>query len=464
MKLWNHQQQAVEKARGKECLALFFDPGLGKTLTTITILRELYNSQKRVINTLILAPVIVLDNWRREWEMWSKVPNNNIVVLMGPTKKRIQKLREQPNGMIAITNYEGLVASKEFLKELLDRQFEILVMDEGHKIKSGKSKRTKAVLELSQRAGKKYLLTGTPILNSPMDIFTQYKALDGGKTFGKSFTVFRATYFYDRNAGMPGDKYFPDWRMRPGVEKDLNEKIYGKAVRAIKSECLDLPPLVKKTIHCELSPDQKRIYQDMKDDFIAYLNDSAVVAELAITKALRLQQILTGVLKFDTGEEKVFHDIPRLKVLKELLEEIAPFHKVIVWCVFRGNYEQIARICRECNIGYVEGHGAIGNGDKIINVDKFNNDDNCRVFIGHPGSLGIGINLISASYSIYYSRGFSLEHDIQSEARNYRGGSERHESITRIDLVTPETIDEAVLEALYKKAKISETILEAKWV
>jgi SNF2 family DNA or RNA helicase len=84
------------------------------------------------------------------------------------------------------------------------------------------------------------------------------------------------------------------------------------------------------------------------------------------------------------------------------------------------------------------------------------------VLIGHPGSGGIGLNLIEASYMIYYSRSFSLEHDIQSEARCYRGGSERHQSITRIDLVTPGTIDELVMKSLATKQELSDKILKEK--
>jgi len=109
-------------------------------------------------------------------------------------------------------------------------------------------------------------------------------------------------------------------------------------------------------------------------------------------------------------------------------------------------------------LGFAELHGDIKDKDK--EAEKFRSDDSIRVIIGHPGSGGIGLNLVEASYMIYYSRNFSLEMDIQSEARNYRGGSERHASITRIDLVTPGTIDELVLKALAGKTAISNSVLK----
>ena len=92
-------------------------------------------------------------------------------------------------------------------------------------------------------------------------------------------------------------------------------------------------------------------------------------------------------------------------------------------------------------------------------MDRFRKDDSCRVMIANQGAGGAGINLVEASYSIYYSKGFSLEHDLQSEARNHRGGSEIHDKITRIDLVCPNTIDESINEALSNKQHVADRIL-----
>jgi SNF2 family DNA or RNA helicase len=108
----------------------------------------------------------------------------------------------------------------------------------------------------------------------------------------------------------------------------------------------------------------------------------------------------------------------------------------------------------------VEAHGDVSDKEKMESVSKFNNNSDYRVFIGHPISLGVGINLVAASYCIYYSRNFSLEADIQSEARNYRGGSEIHDKITRIDIIAKDTLDELILQALENKMKISEELLK----
>lgn len=398
--------------------------------------------------------------------MHSKVPAERILLLSGSGKRREDDFRKRVleggsnQSTIAITNYESLLMPPLFgaLKRWAP---EVLVLDESHKCKEISAKRTKRAIELADTARYKYLLSGSPVLNSLMDIFSQYRILDGGETFGKNFYIFRAEYFWDKNAAFKGrQSYFPDWQVKPGSVEKVNQLIYRKAMRVLKSECMDLPPLVKKTIYCDMSPPQAKAYQEMKKDFVTYLGDQACVAELAITKALRLLQIASGYMKLENGQEAKFENQPKQQALHELLEELTPQHKVIIWAVFKENYAQIRAVCDKLRLHAVEVHGEISQRNKEAAVDSFNRDPQCRVFIGHPLSGGIGINLVEASYCIFYSRNFSLEQDIQAEARNYRGGSEIHEKVTRIDLVAKDTIDEFVVERLQSKQSLSLAVLK----
>ena len=131
--------------------------------------------------------------------------------------------------------------------------------------------------------------------------------------------------------------------------------------------------------------------------------------------------------------------------------------KVIIWAVFRENYKMISEVCDKLGIKYT--HITGDTKDKEGSMKAFREDPDIGVCIANQGAGGVGINLVEAGYSIYYSKGFKLEDDLQSEARNYRGGSEIHESITRIDLVTPHTIDELTNDALANKLQVSEHIL-----
>lgn len=464
--LWKHQLDAFERFKNMNEGFLFFEVGTGKTATTINILRYKYFQKKRILRTIIITPLVTLPNWKREWLVHSHVKEEDIIILQGSGAKRLQQLNqlafnekgERLNKIIIIA-YECLLMPAVF-ERLRDFSAECLVFDEIHRVKNLQAKRSKKAVELARLPQVKIGLTGTPILNSIMDIFMPFKVIVGSKAFSYNFYAFRNEYFQDLNAMMPSSKYFPKWVIRPEKQLEINERITPYVCLAKKNECLDLPPYIRVLRYVELSDEQKKIYAEMKKNFLTFVKGEAVSAQLAITKALRLQQIASGFAKTEDGVELGFDDNSRKDMLEELLEQITPNHKVIVWAVFKQNYTSIASVCEKLKLKFVELHGEVPQSERQKAVDQFETDPETKVFIGHPGSGGIGINLISASYSIFYSRSFSLEHDLQAEARNYRGGSEIHKTITRIDIVARGTIDEVVAEALAKKEEIGNKMLE----
>lgn len=468
---WDHQKKAVAFSFQHRDVALLWMMGTGKTGATINILRGRYATYKRLLRTLILAPPVVLKNWQREFKLHSRINEKDIIVIRGTGQKRIDQLKETINGQqpkIILLNYEALL-NKEVFELLSGYAPEVLVCDEAHRVKNFKSKRAGLVAKLAEQTLHNYILTGTPILNSLLDLFQQFKILDRGETFGKNFYAFRGLYFEDENArwaSKPG--HFPKFVPRPSAYQDLQKRIYRKSLRVTKEECLDLPPLIKTTREVELSDEQKRMYKEMKNDFLTFVKSkakdpSAVVAQLAVTKALRLQQIISGFAKDEDGTVHTLDDVPRLQVLRELLEElVAQENKVIVWSVFKENYKQIQKVCDELGIRATQIHGGISLRDKEQAIKDFSEDPTVRVMIANQKAGGIGISMVSAAYSIYYSKSFSLEDDLQSESRNHRGGAEIHDKITRIDLVAPGTIDELVTDALNKKQNISDLVLS--WV
>lgn len=464
VELWAHQKQGIDLALKAKSFGWFFEAGTGKTRTAIETLRRLYTENKGILPTLILCPPVVIENWRQEILKFSKIPPQHVHKLVGTGKQRTELLvekRQTPS--IFIGNYEALTM-KGLFDELHNTEFKILICDESHRIKNPDAKRTKACIQLADRATYKFVLSGTPVLRNLMDVWSQFRVLDNGEAFGKNFFVFRSQYFYNKNANAP-HLNFPDWRIRPNAECLISDMMKERSMSVKKEECLDLPPLVKKKIYVEMGVDQRKAYSEMKKDFVTYINSEASTADLAITKALRLQQIVSGYAKIEAnvlnleGSIHRFEDIPRIEALKELLEDLAPNHKVIVWACFKENYAMVREVCESLKLEFIELHGEISQKKRDESIVRFREDEKIRVVIGNQGAAGIGINLVEASYMIYFSRNFSLEQDIQSEARAYRSGSERHESITRLDLVCQDTIDEEVLEALANKQAIGEQVL-----
>lgn len=468
--LWKHQVEAINRALAQRDFALFFDAGTGKTRTTIEILRRQYAHNGRLMRTLIVCPKIVMENWKREFAMYSKISPSDVVVLSGTGEQRLYKFIKAVGEInltpkIFIVNFEGLQIDKLY-KLLTGYVPEILIVDESQRVKSHSSVRAKKLMYIADTTKHNYILTGTPVLNGSLDLFMQFRILDRGQTFGRNYYAYKNTYFIDANAAWASKpNHFPKWEMRAEAVEALQDKISPKSMRALKSQCLDLPPFVRQEVFVELSAEQKKLYAQMKNDYIAFLDSRkgenvAVTANLAITKALRLQQIVSGFVK-DDHEEIHRVECPRLAVLGELLEDLTPASKVIVWCVFKENYRMIEELCVKLKIKYAMITGD-NSSTREEDMQRFREEADCRVMIANQSAGGVGINLIESNYSIYYSKGFSLEHDLQSEARNYRGGSHVHEKVTRIDLIAKDTIDEYVNMSLKNKENIAQKILSWK--
>ena len=462
--LWKHQEEGAVRADLNGDFAFFMEMGTGKSRTVIETLKRAWNREKRIQRTLIFCPPIVITNWKAEWLKYSKVDREMVQLLTGPGPRRLGHFLTT-QAKIVVTNYESLLM-KELFEAFLNWKPEVVIFDESHKLKNPTARRSKRAARLTDVSPRPrvFLLSGSPVLNSPMDLFQQYLVLDGGTSFGENYFAFRAKFFVDLNAHMPKHIRFPKWEprslLRDGLDgvAAINEKIAASSMRVLKKDCLDLPPLLRQTIAVPMGVEQGRLYAEMAKDFITFMaSGEAVTATLAITKALRLQQIASGFAKSTGGTEHELEDVPKLAALKELLSEIKEAGgKTLVWATFRENYRQIRKVCEDLKIEFVEVHGEVSTAERLVAVDRFNNDPSIGVYLGHPGSGGIGVNLVSAQYSIFYSRNFSLENDLQARARNHRGGSEIHASITHYDLVCENSIDEFILEKLLLKEAVGE--------
>ena len=447
-------------------MALLADMGTGKTGAAVNILRMKYGENKRVMKTLILSPLVTLFNWKDEFFKHSYIKSDIIHPIYGTTAKKLKLLEKalyNDENSIIIVNYEAMIAPK-FVAAIKEWGPEVLLLDEAHYCKSHKSKRSKAIFELSLGCKYRYIMTGTPMTNKVTDLFMQYKILDHGKTFGDNFYVFQRMYMRDSNASWSHlQKHFPNWVVREDKIDEIYNKVYSKAIRVTKDETLDLPPLVEETYKVPLSPKQKSYYTNMERDFLTFIEEGEkkgiAVAQLAITKALRMQQIVTGFVNDEDGQVIEIQDNPRLKAVEELVSALHEQHKVILWCSFRHNYKQLGDLMAKMKIKHEFITGDMDLKEKRDAMDSFNNDESTRVIICNRKAGGIGINLVAASYSIVYSRNFSLEEELQSRDRNYRGGSEIHDRIVRINLCAEDTTDERITEALLSKKKVSDNIL-----
>lgn len=469
--LWEHQKKAVAFSMRNNDVAMFYDVGTGKSGTAINILRMDYMEHRRIRKTLILGPIIILKQFKEEFSNFSKIAPEEILVLEGSGKNKAKKVVALGDSdKIVLTNYEALI-NTDLMEALRTWCPEFLICDESHMLKNHSAKRSKRVHTIAKKCDRRVIMTGSPILNNVEDLFMQFKILDNGDTFGTNFYVFRNKYMKDENAGFSGSpNYFPKWVPNEKMFPELQEKIYRKAIQAKKDDCLDLPDFIRQEILIPMSPVQNKAYKSMERDFITFLESlkeseepKAIVAQLAVTKSMKLLQIASGFAIDDTGTPVRLSTNPKLNTLKELLEQIVTENKVIVWSHFRETHKMISELLTKMAIEHVVLNGDTSASDKQEAVRRFENEDTLRVVVASQAAAGTGVNLKQASYSIYFSKDYSLGKDMQSEARNYRGGSiDYHEKVTRIDLAMEDTLDQAVTQALACKQDIASKIIDYK--
>jgi len=426
-----------------------------------------------------------MENWKREFIAHSYIPEDEIIVADGSTKpcgkklknpsKQVRLAQLNTHKMVTIINTET-VSNKDAWNAIKVQDWDMLIVDESHRFKSFDGVRSKNLHVLSRKIKYKLILTGSPILQNAMDLWSQFYILDPD-ILGDNFYSFRGTYFFDKNAGMPSHKHFPDWQPRKGSENDLNKTIYKHADRVMKDDVLDLPPRTYQTLEVPMSKEQSRIYKEMRDHLVAFIENPVggldeeipdidqlpemMKADLAIVKTLRLQQLICGV--FTTSEGEIKHiKTEREKILKDLLVELTANHenKIIIWTVFTPTYDVITDILEDLEIKYCMLTGRQSKDEKQRSVDTFNKAGGVSCLVANQAAGGTGVNLTAANYEVYYSRSFVLEHDLQADARAYRGGQDR--KTTRIDLVTPDTMDSKVVESLAQKRKGAEDILAVR--
>lgn len=484
--LRDHQTLALDRFGPMSEMALLWEMGTGKTTSGIAWLRAKYNANRAVTRTLIISPVATLYNWQDEFGINSpaSVQAQVLVPYMKTKKtkytgKERAKIIDSTDKNIIILNPECL-DSDEVLKSLQKWCPVNLLLDEAHRFKSyrmtsgnGKKKnpsRLAKLLTISDRAQNRAIMTGTPILNSYLDLWSQWRILDRGATLGNNVMLYRETYFYDANKGMRDSAianvraaYFPDWKPKPGIGDILSELLARKSSRITKDECLDLPPLVEENYYVEMGKEQEKAYFDMENTLVAEVTAGTCAAVNALSKMNKMMQILAGHIPVetdDTGDKYLskFKDNPRLEAVKELLTTLTPNHKVIIWVGFTANYPEIRAMCEELGLNHAELTGQTKNRQE--QMVKFQTDPTCRAILSHPKAGGTGVNLTAASYAIRHSYDHNLGDWLQSEARDHRGGSEIHEKITHINLVVRGTMQEDILASLQRKENYADNVLE----
>jgi SNF2 family DNA or RNA helicase len=461
-KPYKHQMTALEKSWNKENFAYFMEMGTGKTKVLIDNIAMLYDKGK-IDGALIIAPKGVVKTWY-EQELPTHLPDHieNVTVLWQPNitktqREKLESLFEIESAFhILIMNVESLSTDKgvKFASKFINSHKTLMAIDESTTIKTPTAKRTKNIIGIGKLAKYRRIMTGSPITKNPLDLYTQCEFLDPWLLDFASYYSFRNRYAEMKTMHIHGRSIQVVNEFKNLGE--LSDTVKNFSYRVLKEDCLDLPDKIFIKRHVSLTPDQKKIYEQMKKAAMAMLNGKMTTTMTVLTQLMRLHQITCGHFIADDGSTQAV-DNNRLNELMNILEETEG--KAIIWANYQLSVgEIIQRIIKEYGKdSYVHYYGLTPQEDRQDFIRKFQNDPKCRFLIGTPQTGGYGITLTQANTVIYYSNSYDLEKRLQSEDRAHRIGQKK--PVTYVDLIAEDTVDEKIVKALRNKINIASEVM-----
>jgi len=461
-KPYAHQLTALEKSWNKESYAYFMEMGTGKTKVLIDNMAMLYDKGK-IDGALIIAPKGVIGTWYNQ-EIPTHLPDHieNVSVLWqanitkGQQEKLNELLKSSDKLHILIMNVEALSTSKgtDFAASFLRTHNTIMAIDESTTIKNSAAKRTKNILKLAPQSKYRRIMTGSPITKNPLDLYSQCEFLSSWLLDFASFYAFRNRYAEMKTIHAQGRSIqVVNFFKNIG---ELSEKLKGFSYRVLKEDCLDLPDKIYVKRNVTLTEEQSKLYKQMKTMALAILNGKQTTTVTVLTQLMRLHQITCGHFTADDGSTQNIKS-NRINELMNVLEEVEG--KAIIWANYQKDMFEIKKaIEKEYGEGsVVDYYGLTPQENRQPNIKRFQEDPECRFFVGTPQTGGYGITLTQANTVVYYSNGYDLEKRLQSEDRAHRIGQKK--SVTYVDLMADDTVDEKIVKALRKKINIASEVL-----
>ena len=441
----DYQKYATEFIESHPIAAVILQMGLGKTVCTLTAIEHLIYDTFEVSKVLIVAPLRVAKvTWSDEINKWDHLSHLTYSVAVGSEKERLSALKKKADlYMINRENLQWLIE-----KSGLPFDYDMVVLDELSSFKSWQSKRFRAFMKVRPKVQRVVGLTGTPSSNGLMDLFAEFKCLDMGERLGRFITQYRNSFFIpDRMNGQVVYSY----KLRPFAEEEIYRRIGDITISMKALDHLKMPELIENRYPVYMDDGEKQQYESMKKDLILpYLENEAITAANAAALSGKLCQMANGAVYSDEGSVAHIHD-RKLDALEDIIEAAQGPILLCYW--FKHDLERITKKLDELKVEYarISSDGSI----RMWNEGKF------QVGLIHPASAGHGLNLqAGGNHIVWFGLTWSLELLEQTNARLWRQG-QRAETVVVQYLVTAGTIDERILDAISKKEKDQNALIDA---
>jgi SNF2 family DNA or RNA helicase len=435
--LMQHQREGIAFLTKERNGLLAFEQGLGKTLVSIEAFRQVFIA-RHAVRALIICPNSLKRNWVAEFEKFA--PEFNVAIAEGTPRQR-RAVFLNAKAPVVITSYETARAEVTALLAFVQRQDTALVLDESHAAKNWKSLTSAVARQIAPYCRFRWLLSGTPVTNSPSDLFTQIEILAPGESPLGSQETFLA-------------------RMDDDPHGTFAKPVFDRLIlRRTKEDCLDLPDKTFVDIRVDLPPWQRKLYDDMRNEMICEIQAMSgeqyrVFASTALAQLTRLIQLASNPALITEDAQGV---PGKFEALDGLVADIlsVPDRKIILWSNYVKSVETL--VARLDRFGVVAIYGGTPNNQRQEIANQFQTDPETRVLVANPAAAGTGFTLTSAAYTIYETLSWRYDHYAQSQDRNHRIGQDK--PVTYMRLLAADTIEDAIIKALDRKSAMARSLL-----
>lgn len=441
-----YQQHCIEKIQEIKKIGLFLDMGLGKTVTTLTAIKDLKYNRFQVRKVLVIAPKKVAEGtWTKEKDKWDHTKMLRVSPVLGSLSKRIRALNTPAD--IYIINRENVVWLVDYYRNAWP--FDMVVVDESSSFKSHTAKRFKALASMGGHIDRLIELTGTPSPNGLNDLWAQVFLLDGGERLGKRYTQFRERYF---DPGDRGNNVIYNYKVKPGSEGSILEKISDICISMKSEDYLQLPDVTYNQIPVVLDPKSSKAYYDLEAKMVLALPEAE--EEISVTSAAalsnKLLQLANGAL-YD--EDHNVHEIHNCKIeaFMELIESLQG-KPALVFYNYQHDKDRILKALKDSGLRVRELK-------TTQDEDDWNNRE-IDILLTHPASSAYGLNLQQGgNHVIWFGLNWNYELYTQANKRLHRQG--QTEKVIIHHLVCSGTRDEDVMQALERKDDVQNWVMES---
>ncbi len=441
-----YQAYAISRVISDPYVALFLEPGLGKTVITLTAIKELKFNMWQVYRPLVVAPKKVAEaTWASEAAKWDHLKDLKVIPILGAEKQRINALYS--TGDIWVINRENIPWLVDYCRN--NWPFDMVVLDESTSFKNSRSKRFLALKRVRQRILRLVELTGTPSPNGLPDLYAQIYLLDGGARLGRTLTSFREN-FMSQDYAHPGQQY-RTYSLLPGADQRIRDAIADIAISMKTEDYLTLPDFIENVVPVVLDPTAKKAYQKLEREMLLQVDTETITAGSAAVLNGKLLQLCGGAVYANDGGVVDVHHC-KMDAFLELIEQLNGEH-ALVFFWFKHERDRIMQA--------LAGTGLRVRSYEGPEDERAWNAGEVDILLAHPVSCGYGLNLQAGGHHcIWYTLpNWALEIFQQANKRLHRQG-QPHPVISHL-LITQSGVDEDVLASLQTKGDSQETLMQA---